>query len=336
MPQAAVRTSRRLGLALGGGLPFGVSTIGVLEVFERYGIPIDCIAGTSMGSIVGLLYAYGYTPKDLAAQFQQFFARRNLLSIVLHDVRLTRTGFVNGKHLMRTLGKLVPESVCFEDLRLPLVVPAADLLTGQEIVFTKGPVLPAIRASISMPGIFTPVAWGGTYLVDGAVITPIPLHLLPGMGADVCLPVRAIRQMGADRKQRMVDSRDMADIPPGPAPDLLRLMWRSLSLILQDQFSEMLMAQCKIAIRPEIPVDFAASPEKLDEIIDIGRREAEKHVLEIRKALGLRRPAAAAAVPRPVAIAKGPAPATANGAPRRRRAAAAPAGPKPRPRRLSA
>jgi NTE family protein len=312
----------RLGLALGGGLPFGVSTIGVLEVFERYGIPVDCIAGTSMGSIVGLLYAYGYSPKELAGHFQQFFARRNLLSIVLHDVRLTRTGFVNGKHLMRTLGKLVPETVCFEDLRLPLMVPAADLLTGQEIVFHKGPVMPAIRASISMPGIFTPVPWGGTYLVDGAVITPIPLHLLPRLGADVGLPVRAIRQMGADRKQRFVDSRDATSAPPGPAPDLLRLMWRSLSLILQDQFSEMLMQQCKIAIRPEIPVDFAASPDKLEEIIDIGRAEAEKHVLAVRKALGLRRPATAApSRPLVAGVARKAAAATAAGTQARRRRA---------------
>jgi len=283
IPRTAGRP--RLGLAFGGGLPFGVSAIGVLEVLESHGIQIDCVAGTSMGSIVGLLYAYGYKPQDLGGHFAQFFKRKNLFATLLHDVRFSRTGFVHGDHIIRTLGKLVPETVCFEDLRIPFAAPAADLVTGQEVVFHRGPVLPAVRASISMPGIFTPVPWGGTHLVDGAIITPIPVHLLARLGADVRIPVRAIRQTGTVSRQRMADTRETATAPPGPAPDLLRLMWRSMSLILQDNYADAVMAQSAIAIRPEIPTDFAASPDRLEEIIAIGRAEAERHVPAIKAAL---------------------------------------------------
>jgi len=277
----------RLGLAFGGGLPFGAAAIGVIDVFEKHGLRIDCMAGTSMGSIIGLLYAYGYTPAELESHFEDFFKVKHLLPVLLRDLRPNRSGFVQGNHIVHALGRLVPESTTFEDLRIPFVVPAADLLTGTEVVFRSGPVLPAIRASISMPGIFTPVQYQDTYLVDGAVISPIPVHLLDLLGADIKIPVRAVRQRPTDVKQRI------ADLTPGPSrrnrpkppPSMLRLMWRSLSLILQDQFAEMLMGQSDVYIKPEIPYDYAASPDRLTEIIQAGRDEAERHVEDVKKLL---------------------------------------------------
>lgn len=278
----------RLGLAFGGGLPFGAAAIGVIDVFEKHGIRIDCMAGTSMGSIIGLLYAYGYTPAELERHFEEFFKVKRLLPVLLRDLRPTRAGFVQGNHIVHALGQLVPETTTFEDLRIPFVVPAADLLTGTEVVFRSGPVLPAIRASISMPGIFTPVRYQDTYLVDGAVISPIPVHLLDLLGADIKIPVRAVRQRPTDVKQRI------AELTTGPTrhikrpPWMLQLMWRSLSLILQDQFAEMLMGQSDIYIKPEIPYDYAASPERLAEIIQIGRDEAERHVEDVKELLRAR------------------------------------------------
>jgi NTE family protein len=285
----------KLGLAFGGGLPFGAAAIGVIDVFERRGIRIDCMAGTSMGSIIGLLYAYGYTPAELEKHFEEFFKVKHLLPVLLRDLRPTRSGFVQGSHILHALAKLVPETTTFEDLHLPFIVPAADLLTGTEVVFRSGPVLPAIRASISMPGIFTPVEYQDTYLVDGAVISPIPVHLLDLLGADIKIPVRAVRQRPSDVRQRI------ADLTPRPsrgrpkrAPSMLRLLWRSLSLILQDQFAELLMGQSDVYIKPEIPYDYAASPDRLAEIIQAGRDEAERHVADIQKLLR-KKPAPAAA-----------------------------------------
>lgn len=283
---AAIRRPR-LGLALGGGLPFGAAAIGVLDIFERHRIPIDCMAGTSMGAIVGLLYTYGYGPRELEEHFESFFKAKRLLPILLRDLRPTRSGFVQGKQVLRSLEELVPEDVTFEQLRIPFAVPAVDLLTGQEIVFRTGPALPAIRASIAMPGIITPFEWGDTYLVDGALVSPIPVHLLDLLGADVKIPMRAVRQRPVDVRQRIADIRDAdkhRSRRHGP-PDLLRLLWRSLSLILQDQFAELLMDQYHVHLKPEIPFDYAASPDRVAEIIDLGRREAERHVPAIREAL---------------------------------------------------
>jgi NTE family protein len=274
-------------------LPFGVAAIGVIEALEQHGIPIHCLAGVSMGSIIGLLYAYGYSTAQITSHFEGFFKRRSLVSVLLRDVRLSRAGFVQGRGIMNALERLVRPTVTFEELRIPFAVPAADLATGQEIVFRKGPVLPAIRASISMPGIFVPVAWGGTFLVDGAVITPIPVHLLPALGADIAIPMRAVRECGTVERQRFVDSRDDAGAPHGHAPDLVRLMWRSLSLIMQDRYADTLMSRYPLAIRPEVPFDYAGSPDKLQEIIAIGREETVKHIPAIRAAMTSKRPAAA-------------------------------------------
>jgi NTE family protein len=277
----------RLGLALGGGLPFGAAAIGVLDVFERQGIPIHCLAGTSMGSIVGLLYSYGYGPRELEEHFESFFKTKRLLPVLLRDLRPTRAGFVQGKQVLRQLEGLVPEDITFEGLRIPFAVPAVDLLTGQEIVFRTGPALPAIRASIAMPGIITPFEWGDTYLVDGALVSPIPVHLLDMLGADVKIPMRAVRQRPIDVRQRIADIREAHKHRSRrhAPPDLLRLLWRSLSLILQDQFAELLLGQYHVYIKPEIPFDYAASPDRVAEIIEIGRREAERHVPDIRAAL---------------------------------------------------
>jgi predicted acylesterase/phospholipase RssA len=291
------RPQPRLGLAFGGGLPFGAAAIGVIDVFEQHGIRIDCLAGTSMGSIIGLLYAYGYTPRELERHFEDFFKVKRLLPILLRDVRLRRSGFVQGNHIIKTLGKLIPESTTFEDLRIPFAVPAADLLTGQEVVFRSGPVLPAIRASISMPGIFTPVEYDGTYLVDGAMISPIPVHLLDLLGAEIKIPMRAVRQRPHDVRQRIVaiHEANRHRHPRHGPPDVLRLMWRSLSLILQDQFAELLLGQYDVYIKPEIPFDYASSPDKVRDIIEVGRQEAERLLPDVLQAIRKRQDAAAAA-----------------------------------------
>jgi predicted acylesterase/phospholipase RssA len=142
-----------------------------------------------------------------------------------------------------------------------------------------------------LPGIFTPSEWGDTYLVDGAVISPIPIHLLDRLGADVAVPVRAVRQRPDDVRQRIATIREAQKTPlvKRRAPDLLRLMWRSLSLIMQDQYAELLLGQSDIYIKPEIPFDLAGNPEKVAEIVDIGRREAERHLPRIEAALAAQR-----------------------------------------------
>jgi NTE family protein len=157
-------------------------------------------------------------------------------------------------------------------------------------------VLPAIRASISMPGIFTPMEYDGTYLVDGAMISPVPVHLLDLLGAEVKIPLRATRQRPDDAKQRIVaihEANRDRHARQGP-PDVLRLMWRSLSLILQDQFAEVVLGQHDLFLKPEVPYDYAASPDRVREIIEIGRQEAERHLPEIQKALEPGRPRRAA------------------------------------------
>jgi NTE family protein len=180
---------RKVGLALGGGAARGLAHIGVLEVLGKEGIPIDMIAGTSAGAAIGALYAQGKDAgviKDLALNLSW----RRLASLV--DLALPKTGFIQGKKIKDLLESVIGGDIEFSKLRMPYACVAADIMTGEEVVISHGSVLEAIRASISIPAIFTVVKWEGRYLVDGGLVNPIPVSVLKGMGADFVIAVNVM------------------------------------------------------------------------------------------------------------------------------------------------
>ena len=144
---------RKIGLALGGGAARGLAHIGVLEVLEKEGIPVDMIAGTSAGAAIGALYAQG---KDVS-QIKEVALNaswRRLVSLV--DLTLPRSGFIEGTRIKNLLKSIIGD-IKFSDLKIPLACVAADRRTCEEVVIDQGSVLEAVRASISLPGIFTVV-----------------------------------------------------------------------------------------------------------------------------------------------------------------------------------
>jgi len=181
-----MKGNRKIGLALGGGSARGLAHIGVLEVLEEEGIPIDLIAGTSAGAAIGALYAQGKDAsliKDLALDLSW----KRLASLV--DLALPRTGFIGGKKIKDMLGLIIGGDIKFSDLKIPLACVATDIMTGEEVVIDHGSVLEGIRASISIPVIFTLVRWKGRYLVDGGLVNPVPVSVLKRMGADFIIAV---------------------------------------------------------------------------------------------------------------------------------------------------
>jgi NTE family protein len=175
----------KVGLVLGGGAARGIAHIGVLEVLEREGIPIDLIAGTSAGALVGALYCRELNALQVKKQAMAL-DWVGLTSLI--DLTLPKNGFISGRRVTGLLKRLMGD-VRFEDLSIPLACVAADIIRGDEVVMQEGSVLEAVRASISIPIIFSVVKKDDRYLVDGGLVNPVPVSVAKQMGADFIIAV---------------------------------------------------------------------------------------------------------------------------------------------------
>ncbi len=172
----------KVGLVLGGGGSRGLAHIGVLEVLTRESIPIDLIVGTSMGGIVGVLFALGYSPTQMAEGMTALQDNSLLESMKLLSARGRQRRA--REHLAEAL-----EGKTFADLEIPVTLMAVDMLYGQEVTLTEGPLLPAVLASSAVPGAFPPVTLDGRQLADGGVIDSLATHVAYDQGADKTVAV---------------------------------------------------------------------------------------------------------------------------------------------------
>jgi predicted acylesterase/phospholipase RssA len=179
----------KLGYALGGGAARGLFQIGVLSVLEEQGITPDIIAGTSMGSIIGAMYASGLKAKDLK-QIAYGIDWRQVMRLT-DIVALPRSGIIHGKRIMALLRSVLGD-ISFSQLQCKYAAVAADLYSGQQVILAEGSLIEAIRASISIPGIFKPVYYRGRYLVDGGLVNVVPVSVCRDLGADFVIAVNAI------------------------------------------------------------------------------------------------------------------------------------------------
>ncbi len=174
----------RIGLALGAGSARGWAHVGVIKALAEMDIHPDIITGTSVGAIVGAVHAIG-----ALEGFENWLlklGRRDVLGYM--DLRFAGGGFFEGRRLVATFREHFGD-VRFEDLRLPFGAIATELETGLEVWLREGSVAEAVRASISLPGIFTPVEQQGRWLVDGGLVNPVPVSLCRAMGADRVIAV---------------------------------------------------------------------------------------------------------------------------------------------------
>lgn len=161
----------RIGLALSGGAARGIAHIGVLKYLEELGVKPAFVAGTSAGSIVGALYCSGKSVDQLS-KIASTISWKDLINFSIPKI-----GIIDSKRLLKILKEYLGE-VTFEDLEIPLLVNAVDLVSGKEIVIEEGPVVEAVQASCAVPGIFTPVRWKQYLLVDGGLLDNVPaVHL---------------------------------------------------------------------------------------------------------------------------------------------------------------
>ena len=179
------KRQRKIGLALGGGGAKGGAHISVLEYLKDMGIRIDMISGSSIGALVGAVYCCGNLQKLKSDALKM--KKKNFLMLV--DPVFPRSGLVSGTEAMSFLSKYIPSDLKIEDLDIKLGITATDFYTGNSIILEKGNLLAAVRASISIPGIFVPVVYKDMVLIDGGVAMPTPVEALTMMGADFTIGV---------------------------------------------------------------------------------------------------------------------------------------------------
>lgn len=249
---------KRIGLALSGGVARGPAHIGVLLVLAREGIPIDCVTGTSAGSLIGALYCAGFEPARMQAMSVNL-SWRQLASVVG-----SKRGLVSFAKLERWLIRLIGD-VQIADLPRPFAAMATDLHTGLPVTLYEGRLAAAVQASCSVPGFVTPVEWDGRLLGDG--------------GVSCNLPVAAARTLGAD----YVIGVDLMQ----PA---LRVGWgpfgfgfAALETLIRRSSGELDSADCLIV--PELAGATYFNFGKRDEMIALGMRAAEAKLPLIRSAL---------------------------------------------------
>jgi NTE family protein len=172
----------RIAVVLGAGASKGFAHIGVLKVLESHKVPIHMVVGTSVGSFVGSLYAYGYNPYDLQ-MVALAVQKEDIADYIIPD-----NGFIKGEKLEHFINAKV-KNTSIEKFRLPFYAVATNIQTGEEMVFGRGNAGRAVRASCSIPGVFNPVTIGGQAHVDGGVVSPVAVEAARRWGADVVIAV---------------------------------------------------------------------------------------------------------------------------------------------------
>lgn len=196
-PTPGTSAPPRIGLALGSGSARGLAHLGVLRAVAEAGLTVDCIAGSSIGALVGAVAAAGQIGA-LEATFQTFDWRRTLS---FFDMVLPRSGLIDGAKVSALVRDHVP-TARIEDLPTPFAAIATDIVSGEEIVIRSGDVIDAVRASISVPGIFTPMRTDGRILVDGGLCNPVPVSVVRDMGADLVIAVDLNHDIVSGKKPR--------------------------------------------------------------------------------------------------------------------------------------
>jgi NTE family protein len=280
----------RIGLALGGGGARGLAHLSVLRVLEENDIPIAAIAGTSIGSIIGASYALEPNIEKVQAQIKEFLnspkfqesgldlfkkktAAENFFGQVATYVKErivinlahSRPSLVGAWRVTRAVETLLAGRR-FEDCRIPFSCVATDLRTGEEVVFRKGELNKAVQASMSIPGFLPPVEYDGHLLVDGAVLSPVPVLPCRALGVDVVIAV----EVG----QRLEKNGDLDSV--------IDIVFRASSITTR-RYTEMLLEEADIIIRPEVGDVHWSEFSKMPRILAAGEAAAKEALPEIRR-----------------------------------------------------
>lgn len=256
-----------IGLALGSGAALGLAHVGVLKVIEREKIPIDIMAGTSMGALIGALWASGKDTEEIEEILLRF--KRKIATWRLVDLTWPAKGFIKGREVRRFLVSQFKDKT-FHDLRLPFKIVACDLERREEVVLEEGGLVDAVMASIAIPGIFQPVKIGNRILVDGGIIDPVPSAVLMRLGVS---KVIAVNTLASPEDVRRSDRK---------VSNIFDFMVNSIEAS-EYLLAEMNCQNADVAMHPILPSADWYEFYKAPEIIKRGEEEALKHLSQLKE-----------------------------------------------------
>ncbi|HEX7004531.1 MAG TPA: patatin-like phospholipase family protein [Trueperaceae bacterium] len=263
---------KRVGLVLSGGGARGFAHIGVLRVLEEAGIEVDVVAGTSMGAILGALYAHGYKADDLHL-LASSLKWRDIVDLSLQG------GLMKGEKLANWLSAYLPDR--FEELARPLAVTTTDVETGEEVTLMKGDLIAAVRASSCFPGAFEPVQIGGRTLADGGIINNLPVDAAAFLGATATIASDATppRRSSYDEGQNDGNwwERMVANVRLERRSPMLQMLLRS-SDIMQSILTDIqyTMHPADLLVKLDMPEIRVESFREYDRIVALGEEAARR------------------------------------------------------------
>ena len=246
----------KIGLALGSGGARGFAHLGVIMALTEAGIPIHLIAGSSMGALVASFYGAGIE-LDRLYKLSTAFKRKYFL-----DFTVPKMGLISGKKIKNFIN-VFTHGINIEELSLPISIVATDLMTGEKVIFQKGPIAEAVRASISIPGIFVPEKYNGRILVDGGVTDRVPVSVAKEMGADIVIAV------DVSRVKRNAEITTIYDV-----------IMQSID-IMQTEIINNRETSADVMIRPSVEMFSSRAFTHHEEIINIGKEETKNHLQQI-------------------------------------------------------
>lgn len=255
-------TRPKVGLALSSGAIRGLAHLGALQVFEEEHIPIDFIAGTSAGALVGGLYALGHQIKYLK-QLACSIKWEHVTELTIH-----KKGLVAGNRLLDFL-RILTQDRTFAEVHIPFNAVATDLKNGEKVILNSGSVAEAIRASISIPGIYVPFHKDGKILCDGAVVDRIPINVVRDMGADIVIAIDIGFGIGTSKLSNIFEILLQAsDIT---TRELSKLSWENADVLIE----------------PKVSHISAVDLRRSSELIEAGIAAARAKIPEIKKLIGV-------------------------------------------------
>jgi NTE family protein len=250
-------TDPKIGIALGSGGARGFAHVGVLKTLIEEKIPIDLIAGSSMGSLVAAFYGSGYDMNTMV-KLSTSFRRKYYL-----DFTIPKMGFISGRKV-KELVRFFTKGKSIEELSIPIGIVATDLIKGERVVFTKGNLSDAVRASISIPGIFVPEQIDGRLYIDGGVVDRVPVTVAKEMGADIVIAV------------------DVSPFEAEPKISSIQdVIIQSIDIMQRELVKHMSM-DANVMIRPKTEQFSSRAFQNIQEIIACGEEATKKCIPEIK------------------------------------------------------
>ncbi|MBN1473147.1 MAG: patatin-like phospholipase family protein [Syntrophaceae bacterium] len=289
-------TDKKVGLALGGGGVRGLSHIGVLHILEQEGVEIDLIVGTSAGSLIGGAYASGQSPKEIQTKIDTYlispeFDNSSLKSIGISFSPTSKTSLqkaqyylMNRYYLMRAffrpsllpaedfkslINYLLPD-IDIKDTRIPFYAVATDLITGKEVIISKGSLREAVLASASVPGAVEPLRRDGKLLADGSIVSTVP--------------VKAARDVGAEFVIAVMVGRDLPIAKNDDVDTATEILYRA-GEITSNRLEELELSGADIVIRPQVGDLHWADFTRSKDLVKNGENACRESIRSINEAL---------------------------------------------------